>query len=346
MRSADSQFVRACLKKETEYTPVWFMRQAGRFLPSYRRIKGTRNVLDVAKDPELASEVVVDAVHAIGVDAGIIFADIMLPLEAMGVEFKIEENIGPVVSNPIRTAEDVDALRGVDPESDLPFVYAGIDRTIQKLDGRTPLIGFSGAPFTLAAYMIEGGPSRELLKTKSMMYSSPETWRALMKSLTKMIQDYLSTQIRHQVSAVQLFDSWVGCLSPSDYHEFVYPFTREILRSVSSVPKIHFCADSSALVEQFHDTGPEVLSVDWRIPIQDVWERCDGNTAVQGNLDPVAALAGGAQMMDRVRSILDGAKGRRGHIFSLGHGVLRDTNPDNLRQVVKLVHTQTGRKNG
>lgn len=345
MKEADSQFVRACLRRETEYTPVWFMRQAGRYLPSYRRIKGTKSVLDVAKDPELASEVVVDAVRAIGVDAGIIFADIMLPLEAMGVRLKIEEDVGPVISNPIRNADDVDALRRLDPESDLPSVYAAIDRTVQKLDGGTPLIGFSGAPFTLASYMIEGGPSRDLSKTKSLMYSNPETWRALMKALTGMVRDYLSVQIRHEVSAVQLFDSWVGCLSPLDYHQFVYPFTREIFASVNSVPTIHFCADSSALVEEFHGTGPDALSVDWRLPIRDVWLRCRGRTAVQGNLDPAAALAGGTQMTDRVTSILEGAGGRRGHIFGLGHGVLRGTDPANLRKVVELVHNRTRRKN-
>ena len=344
MRGAESQFVRACLRRETEYTPVWFMRQAGRYLPSYRMIKGTRNVLDVAKDPELASRVVVDAVRAIGADAGIIFADIMLPLEAMGVKLRIEEDVGPLISNPVRRTDDVAALRRLDPESDLPYVYAAIDRTIEGLDGGTPLIGFSGAPFTLASYMVEGGPSRDLSKTKSLMYSDPDTWRALMGSLTRMVSDYLSAQVRHGVSAVQLFDSWVGCLSPSDYHQFVSPFTREVFASTGPVPKIHFCADSSALVEEFHGTGPEVLSVDWRVPIQDVWRRCGGETAVQGNLDPAAALAGGEEMTDRVMRVLDGAQGRPGHIFSLGHGVLRGTDPENLRRIVKLVHKQTGRK--
>ena len=345
MKDADSQFVRACLGRETEYTPVWFMRQAGRYLPSYRRIKGARNVLEVARDPELASEVAVDAVRAIGADAGIIFADIMLPIEPMGVKLKIEEDVGPVISNPIRTADDVAALQRLDPESDLQIVYAAIDRTIQKLDGGTPLIGFSGAPFTLASYMVEGGPSRELAKTKSLMYSNPETWQALMKSLARMVRDYLSVQIEHGVSAVQLFDSWVGCLSPRDYHRFVYPYTREIFSSVGSVPRIHFCADSSALVEEFHGTGPEVLSVDWRVPIQDVWQRCGGETAVQGNLDPAVAQAGGAEMTGQVMSILNGAEGRRGHIFGLGHGVLRGTDPENLRQIVKLVHDRTRRNN-
>ena len=345
MRRLDYPFIRACYGQETEYTPVWFMRQAGRFLPSYKKIKASRNVLELAKNPELASEVVVDAVRALGVDAGIIFADIMLPLESMGVTFRIEEDVGPIVSNPVRGPGDVARLRRLDPETDLSYVYEGIDRTIQKLDGRTPLIGFSGAPFTLAAYMIEGGPSRELAKTRALMYSSPETWRPLMRTLTDMVKDYLSAQLKHGVAAVQLFDSWVGCLSPLDYRQFVLPFTREIFTSIRSVPRIHFCAYSSALVEEFHRTGPEVLSVDWRIPIEDVWRRCGDVTSVQGNLDPAVALAGGAEMDRHATEILARAKGKEGHIFSLGHGVLRDTDPENLRQIVNLVHTSTGRVN-
>jgi uroporphyrinogen decarboxylase len=320
------------------------MRQAGRFLPSYRRIKGKRNVLEIAKSPELASEVVADAVRALGVDAGIVFADIMLPLEAMGVKFRIEEDIGPIILNPIKVPDNVAELRRVDPEADLPYVYDGIDSSIQKLDGQTPLIGFSGAPFTLAAYMIEGGPSRELTKTRALMYSSPETWRPLMRNLTDMVKDYLLVQVKHGVSAIQLFDSWVGCLSPRDYNQFVSPFTREIFSSVGSVPRIHFCADSSSLIEEFHRTGPDVLSVDWRIPLEDVWKRCGDATSVQGNLDPAAALVGGEEMEKRIVEILDGADKHRGHIFNLGHGVLRDTNPENLRRVVNIVHARTRRR--
>ncbi len=344
MSNPKSPFIDACLGRETEFTPVWFMRQAGRFLPSYRRIKGGRNVLEVAKDPALASEAAADAVRALGVDAAIVFADIMLPLEAMGVKFSIEENVGPVVSNPIRGLDDVASLRKAEPETDLPYVYDGIDQTIGKLDGRTPLIGFSGAPFTLAAYMIEGGPSRELSKTRALMYSSPDVWLPLMRSLTDMVKDYLSSQVKHGVSAIQLFDSWVGCVSPSDYDQFVLPFTKEIFASVGSVPRIHFCADSSALVERFHQTGPEVLSVDWRIPIDDVWRRCTDATSVQGNLDPAVAQAGGGEMDRRVKEILARAEGRRGHIFSLGHGVLRETDPDSLRRIVKDVHARTRRR--
>lgn len=337
----NTTFLEACALKEPEHTPVWFMRQAGRYLPSYKRIKGDKQILDVAKDPNLASEVVVDAVDVLGVDAGIIFADIMLPLEAIGVAFTIQENVGPIISNPIRSLDDVNSLGKLQPKSDLPYVYDGIDATIQKLDGRTPLIGFSGAPFTLAAYMIEGGPSRDLQKTKALMFSNPDLWGSLMKKLTDMVSVYLEEQVRHGVVAIQLFDSWVGSLSASDYSQFVFPYTREIFDSISSVPKIHFCADSSALIEEFHRAGPEVLSVDWRVPIDEAWRRCGDATAVQGNLDPVLAMTGGNEMEKRVADILRVAKGHRGHIFSLGHGVLKETDPETLRAIVRTVHETT-----
>jgi uroporphyrinogen decarboxylase len=341
MSGSGTPFLDACNRRETEYTPVWFMRQAGRYLPSYRRIKGDRQILDIAKDPNLASEVAVDAVNTLGVDAGIIFADIMLPLEAIGVHFTIQENVGPVISNPIRSLDGVNSLGTLDPKADLPYVYDGIDATIQKLDRRVPLIGFSGAPFTLAAYMIEGGPSRDLEKTKALMFSQPEVWSILMKKLAEMVSVYLNEQVKHGVAAIQLFDSWVGSLSASDYSQFVFPFTRAIFDSVNSVPRIHFCADSSALIEEFHRAGPEVLSIDWRIPLGDVWRRCGETIAVQGNLDPAAAMAGGKQMEKRVSDILGTALDHRGHIFSLGHGVLRETDPENLRMIVKQVHETT-----
>src|SRR5437899_9852288 len=214
VREGVSVFLDACRLKETEYTPVWFMRQAGRYLPSYRKIKGSKSVLEIAKNPLLASQAVADAVNALDVDAGIIFADIMLPLEGMGVEFKIEENVGPVVTRPVRTPDDVSSLRDLSPEEDVGYVFDGIDATLQKLDDSVPLIGFSGAPFTLAGYIIEGRPSRDLEKTKQMMYRDPETWHRLMGALTKMVAAYLAAQVSHGVDAVQLFDSWVGCLSP------------------------------------------------------------------------------------------------------------------------------------
>ncbi|MDA4127215.1 MAG: uroporphyrinogen decarboxylase [Thaumarchaeota archaeon] len=336
-----SVFTDACRRKETEYTPVWFMRQAGRYLPSYRRLKGTRNVLDIAKDPELASEAVVSAVHELGVDAGIIFADIMLPLEGMGVKFRIEENIGPVVSSPIRSLEDVSELRAFDSERDAGDVYDGIEETVRKLDG-TPLIGFSGAPFTLAGYLIEGSPDRELHRTKAMMYGDPDVWEALMRKLTSMTKSYLHGQIEHGVDVVQIFDSWVGSLSAADYSRYVLPYTREIIESVGrNVPTIHFCANSGSLIEKFRSTKADVLSVDWRMDIGDVWRRCKEKVAVQGNLDPVVAAVGGKAMKRETDEILRRARNHRGHIFSLGHGILKETAPENLREIVKIVHKTT-----
>jgi uroporphyrinogen decarboxylase len=338
----NSTFIDACRKKEPAHTPVWFMRQAGRYLPSYRAVKGNRPVTEIAKDPALASQVAVDAVNALDVDAAIIFADIMLPLEGMGVQFKIEENVGPIVTSPIRTLDDVNSLRALSPEEDVGYVFDGIDATLQKLDDSVPLIGFSGAPFTLAGYMIEGRPSRDLELTKQMMYREPETWHLLMGALTKMIKVYLACQVSHGVVAVQLFDSWVGCLSPSDYERYVSEYTMEIMRSLDGkVPRIHFCANSYSLLEQFIETGPDVLSVDWRMRISDAWGASSGRVGIQGNLDPVLALAGGQAMKREAGEILEQSKGHRGHIFSLGHGVLRQTDPENLRELVKMVHEAT-----
>jgi uroporphyrinogen decarboxylase len=337
----NTTFLDACGKKEPQHTPVWFMRQAGRYLPSYRAMKANRSVMEIAKDPALASQVVVDAVKALGVDAGIIFADIMLPLEGMGVEFKIEENVGPVVTRPIRTPDDVNSLEDLTPE-DVGYVYDGIDATLQSLGDSVPLIGFSGAPFTLAGYIIEGRPSRDLERTKQMMYGDPETWHRLMGALTKMITTYLACQVSHGVDAVQLFDSWVGCLSPSDYKTYVFGYTEAIMRSLAGkVPRIHFCANSTSLLEQFVLTGPDLVSVDWRLPIGDAWNRSGGRAGIQGNLDPVLALAGGEPMRREVGRILEHSKGHRGHVFSLGHGVLKETPPENLRGIVKAVHERT-----
>ncbi len=320
------------------------MRQAGRYLPSYKTIKGNLSVTEVAKNPQLASEVAVDAVRQLGVDAAIIFADIMLPLEGMGIKFRIEENVGPIVENPIRFLDDVTVLRDFDPERDAAFVYDGIEATISKLNDGVPLIGFSGAPFTLAGYIIEGAPSRELERTRALMYSQPETWKALMKRLTRMVKEYLRKQVKHGVRAVQLFDSWVGCLSEDDYEQYVFEYTKEIFDSLDGVaPTIHFCANSGLLIESFHHTGPDVMSVDWRVSIDEVWRRTKEQLAVQGNLDPALALAGGEKMESKVRGILESASGQRGHIFNLGHGVLRETPPENARRIVGIVHKETRR---
>ncbi|MEM2129683.1 MAG: uroporphyrinogen decarboxylase [Candidatus Bathyarchaeia archaeon] len=345
MTLTNTSFLDACNRKVPEHTPVWFMRQAGRYLSSYRRIKGSLPVTELARDCDLASEVAVDAVKQLGVDAAILFADIMLPLEGMGVDFRIEENVGPVISNPICSIEDVNALEAFDAQRDVGYIGDIIRMTLEKLDDSVPLIGFSGAPFTLASYMIDGVVRKDLVKTKKMMYGDAEAWELLMEKLTRMVRDYLLFQIKSGVHAVQLFDSWVGWLSPKDYEQFVLPYTKEVFSSIHGVPKIHFCADSSALIELFQRTGADVLSVDWRVQLDEVWTRCEEAVAVQGNLDPAVAVAGGDFMGRRVRSILDSANGHRGHIFSLGHGVLKETEVENLRRVVKMVHKITEKRN-
>ncbi|MDE1853825.1 MAG: uroporphyrinogen decarboxylase [Thaumarchaeota archaeon] len=332
-----STFVDACWGRAVDHTPVWFMRQAGRYLPSYRKLRSEKGILEIAKDPKLASDVTVDPVKQLGVDAAVMFADIMLPLEGIGVKFRIEENVGPVIENPIRTRADVESLGEFDPEKHVRHVLDTIAMAVGKLDG-VPLVGFSGAPFTLASYLIEGQPSREFQRTKSMMYKDPDTWNLLMSRLTKLVVGYLRAQIGSGVEAVQLFDSWVGCLSPQDYDSYVKGHTAEIFSGVKGrVPAIHFCANSSSLVERFAETGCEVVSVDWRVPIETVWGRTGGKKAVQGNLDPAVAAAGGKTMESGVSDILGRASGRRGHIFNLGHGVLRETPPENLRRIVEMV---------
>jgi uroporphyrinogen decarboxylase len=333
-----SALIEACRRRDVEHTPVWFMRQAGRYLPSYRKIREGRGILEIARDPELASSVTVDPVRQLGVDAAVLFADIMLPMEGIGVQFRIEDNVGPVISNPIAGPADVERLGDFEPEEHVGYVLETVRRAVQKL-GDVPLVGFSGAPFTLASYLIEGSPSRDFQKTKKLMYGHPEAWEALMRRLTDLVKKYLRAQARNGASALQLFDSWVGCLSASDYEAYVSPYTREIFVSLSgSVPTIHFCANSAALVESFAATGCDVLSVDWRVPLDEVWKRSGEEKAVQGNLDPSAAAAGGEVMERRVGEILARARGHRGHIFNLGHGVLRETPPENLKRIVQVVH--------
>jgi uroporphyrinogen decarboxylase len=336
-----SPFLDVLSGREPECTPVWFMRQAGRYMASYRQLKGNRTVLDLAKDPDAASGLVADAVKRLGVDAGIIFADIMLPLGGLGVDFEIEENVGPVVSSPIRTAEQVDGLGELEPESDVPFVLDGIEKTVEKLGGETPLIGFAGAPFTLAGYLVEGRPSRDLATTRYMMHSDPDSWGLLMEKLSEMVIAYLRSQVKHGVHAVQLFDSWVGCLSTAEYEEHVLKYTKRVFEGLGgAVPRIHFCADSSRLLERFWETGPEAVSVDWRTPLADVWRRCADDAVAQGNLDPTVASVGGRELEEQVGMILAQARGKR-HIFSLGHGVLQSTPEENLKKVVARVHEET-----
>jgi len=341
----NDNFLRACWKKQTEFTPIWFMRQAGRYLESYRRVRAKNDVLTICKTPELSAKVTVDATTELGVDAAIIFADIMLPLEGIGQSFKLVDGVGPVVEKPIERMEDVKTIGKFSPKDHVPFVTDAIELAIQQLDGRTPLIGFSGAPFTLASYLIEGSPSREFTKTKKMMYAELEAWKLLMTKLSSMVSDYLLAQVRAGVDAVQLFDSWSGCLSPSDYEEFVLPFNKQIFERLKpgGVPRIHFGVGTAGILKAMREAGGDVFGVDWRISIDEAWSIL-GHVAIQGNLDPAILLGANDFVHARSKDILARIGGRPGHIFNLGHGVLPDTPPDHVKDLVQFIHGTTRTK--
>ncbi len=341
----NDNFLRACWRKETDHTPVWFMRQAGRYLDSYRKIRSEHDVLEICKTPELSARVTLEPVSKLGVDAAILFADIMLPLQGMGVKLQILDG-GPRIEKPVRTQGDVGSMEKLVPESHVSFVLDSIRLVQDRLDGSVPLIGFSGAPFTLASYLIEGGPSRDFTKTKRMMYGQPDVWKALLSKLSVMVSDYLSAQIRAGVDAVQLFDSWSGCLSPSDYEEFVLPYTKGIMDRLegTGVPRIHFGVGTAGILKTMRRAGGEVFGVDWRIPIDEAWNVL-GEIAIQGNLDPAALLGDWKLVEKRTREILARTGTRPGHIFNLGHGVLPETRPEQLQGLVKFVHDATSKVN-
>jgi len=319
------------------------MRQAGRYLDSYRKIRAKHDVLEICKTPELSAQVTLEPVSKLGVDAAILFADIMLPLEGMGVRLQIQDG-GPRIEKPVRTLEDVEEMEKLAPEDHVPFVLDSIRLVQEKLDESIPLIGFSGAPFTLASYLIEGGPSRDFTETKKIMYGQPEIWEALLSKLGTMVSDYLSAQIHAGVNAVQLFDSWSGCLSPSDYEEFVLPHTKKIMNGLESsmVPRIHFGVGTAGILRTMRKAGGEVFGVDWRIPIDEAWDAL-GEVAIQGNLDPATLLGSWKLVESRTREILARTRGRPGHIFNLGHGVLPETQPEQLQALVRFIHQATAK---
>jgi uroporphyrinogen decarboxylase len=341
----NDNFLRACWRRETDQTPVWFMRQAGRYMESYRKIRSQHEVLEICKTPALAAKVTLDAASALGVDAAILFADIMLPLEGMGVGLKILDG-GPSIEKPLRSQEDVDQLGRLDSEKHVGFVLDAVRLIQAELDDQIPLIGFSGAPFTLASYLIEGGPSRDFTQTKKMMYTQPETWSSLLNKLSEMASDYLLAQIRAGVDVVQLFDSWSGCLSASDYEEFVLPYTKYVFDSLAGtrIPRIHFGVGTSGILKEMSKAGGEVFGIDWRIPIDDAWNML-GPVAIQGNLDPAAVLGSWSLVEARSKEILARIADRPGHIFNLGHGVLPETRPEQLQRLVKFIHDSTTKKN-
>jgi uroporphyrinogen decarboxylase len=335
----NSPFLRACRREPTAYTPVWLMRQAGRYLQEYSRVRTQVSFLDLCKTPDLAAEVTITAVERLGVDAAIIFADILLILEPMGMHLEFTAGEGPVLHNPLRHAVDVERLREVTPEESLAFVLQAITTTRAQLQPHIPLIGFAGAPFTLASYLLEGGASRQYLHTKTFMYTHPDAWHTLMALLSRNLVRYLNSQIAAGVQAVQLFDSWVGHLSPEDYRAFVLPHSQDIIANLTpGVPVIHFGTGTSALLELMRQAGGDVIGVDFRVELDHAWQRL-GDVGIQGNLDPVVLYADRPYLRQRVQRILQQAGGRPGHIFNLGHGVLPTTPVENVVALVEYVHT-------
>ena len=331
--------MRACRREPTPYTPVWLMRQAGRYMREYREVRARTSFLELCKTPELAAEVTVTAAERLKVDAAIIFADILLIIEPMGIELEFAKGEGPVIHNPVRGANDVERLREIESIDSLSYVYEAIRLTRSALKPDLPLIGFAGAPFTLASYMVEGGSSKNYLHTKRLMYTDGGAWHAMMRLISRALVRYLNAQVAAGAQAVQLFDSWVGCLSPDDYLEYVLPHTRSVIRGVTpGTPVIHFGTGTAALLELMRDAGGDCIGLDWRVDLADGWRRVGEDKAIMGNLDPVALFAEPDYIVAQARRILERAGGRAGHIFNLGHGILPETPVENVIRLVEAVH--------
>ena len=337
-------FLMACRREPVPYTPVWLMRQAGRYQKEYRALRKKYSFLELCKTPELAARVTLLPVEQLKVDAAIIFADILLPLEPMGIDFEFAKDEGPVFHHPVRDLKQVNALRIIEPEEDMPFLMEAIRTVRRELEGKIPLIGFSGAPFTLASYVIEGGHSKNYILTKEMMYRDRPAWHGLMEKLADVLIRYLNSQVRAGAQALQLFDSWVGCLSPQDYEEYVLPYSKKVFDNVDRrVPLIHFATTSSTLLEGMKRAGGDVIGLDWRVDLREAWGRIGHDVAVQGNLDPVVLFGPVDQIEKEVKRILDRAEGRPGHVFNLGHGILPNTPVDNVVRLVDAVHEYSSR---
>jgi uroporphyrinogen decarboxylase len=335
----NDRFLRACRREPVDTTPVWFMRQAGRYMAEYRAIRAKHSMLEVCKTPELAVKVTLQPIR-LGVDAAILFADILLPLEPMGAPFEFAKGEGPVVHSPVRTVADIDKLRLIDPEESLGYCLEAI--RILRRELNVPLIGFAGAPFTLASYLIEGGHSSNYIITKRMMYSEPEAFGSLMSKLAEVVRRFLRAQVDAGAQAVQIFDSWVGQLGPDDYKRFIAPHMRMILKDLETtgVPVIHFGTGTATLLELMTEAGGTVIGVDWRSNIGEAWARIGHEKAVQGNLDPAVLLAPRPVIQDRARAILGQIAGRPGHIFNLGHGIFPETPADEVAALADFVHMQ------
>jgi uroporphyrinogen decarboxylase len=335
----DSVFMRACRRETVPYTPIWLMRQAGRYMQEYRNVRARTSFLELCKNPALAAEVTVTAAERLGVDAAIIFADILLIIEPMGLLLEFNKGEGQVIHNPVRSKADVNRLREVEDVGALGFVFEAITETRKALRSNLPLIGFAGAPFTLASYIVEGGASKNYVHTKSLMYNDSGAWQAMMSLISRGLVKYLNAQIAAGAQAVQLFDSWVGALSPDDYREYVLPHTRSVIAGITpGVPVIHFGTGTSGLLELMREAGGDVIGLDWRVRLDEGWQRIGHDKSVMGNLDPVALFADPVQLRARAKYILDQAAGRAGHIFNLGHGILPETPVENVIALVDAVH--------
>jgi uroporphyrinogen decarboxylase len=343
----NSPFMRACRREPVERVPIWLMRQAGRYLPEYRAVREKLTFLELCKNPALCAEVMLATVRRLGVDAAIIFSDLLPILEPMGLDLEFARGEGPVIHNPVRASSDVDRVRELDDVGPLDFVMETVRQTRAGLPQEIPLLGFAGAPFTLASYVIEGGASRSFLHTKTLMYRDAGAWNLLLERLVRAVGRYLSAQIAAGASAVQLFDSWVGALGPDDYRRFVLPHTKRLIESIQpDVPVIHFATGNPALLPLMAEAGGHVIGVDWRIDLDEAWRMVGPNKAVQGNLDPTVLLADRAAIRRAAERILHQAAGRPGHIFNLGHGVLPQTPPENAIALVEAVHELGARRGG
>jgi uroporphyrinogen decarboxylase len=335
----NSPFMKACRREPTDVTPVWLMRQAGRYMEEYRQVRGQTTFLELCKNPQLCSEIMCTAVNKLGVDAAIIFSDLLPILEPMGLDLEFAKGEGPVIWNPVRAPADVDRVDELEDLGELDFVFETVKRTRAELPPVMPLIGFAGAPFTLASYTIEGGSSRSYLHTKSLMYRDEGAWRTLMERFSRAITNYLNAQIASGAQCVQLFDSWVGCLGPDDYRRYVLPYLKQIIEGITpGVPVINFATGNPALLPLLSEAGGDVIGIDWRVRLDDAWRTVGESKAVQGNLDPLVLLSTPEEIRRRAQVVLDQAGGRPGHIFNLGHGVVQQTPVENAIALVEAVH--------
>ncbi len=329
----------ACARRPVERTPVWFMRQAGRYMPEYRRIRASHPILEICKRPDLAAEVTLQPIEILGVDAAIIFADLLLPLEPMGLKLEFVSGDGPVIHNPVRTPKDIAALE-TGSAAELGYVGEAIGKVRRALEGRVPIIGFVGAPFTLASYMIEGRGARHYIRTKRLMYEDPKNWQALMEKINELVVPYAATQVAGGADIIQVFDSWAGALSPGDYQQYVLPYSRMLIRQIQTtgVPVVHFATGTGTFLPLLHEAGADVLGLDWRVNLDEAWGQVGHEVAVQGNLDPVALFAPLPELRRRVEDVLARSGADPGYIFNLGHGILPETPVENVKAVVRMVH--------